>query len=47
MTVRNIYLAGLVLITTAAAIDGGFTPALVTAGVGLMFYALGEAVASV
>jgi hypothetical protein len=44
VTVRNIYLAGVGLITTAAAIDGGVTPALVTAGLGLMFYAFCAAI---
>jgi hypothetical protein len=47
VTVRHIYLVGLGLITTAVAIDGGFTPALVSAGLGLMLYALGEALAAV
>jgi hypothetical protein len=46
VSVRYIYLAGLGLITAAAGIDLGFTPALVTAGLGLMVYAFCEALAS-
>jgi hypothetical protein len=46
MTMRNMYLAGAALLTTAAAIDAGLVPALVTAGGALMFYAFCVAIAS-
>jgi hypothetical protein len=39
ITTRNVYFAGTALITTAAAISGGFEAALWVSGGALVFYA--------
>jgi hypothetical protein len=44
LTTRNLYLFGTALLTTASAIEGGPTAALVTAGIAIMIYAFGVAI---